>query len=102
MGKKVVEVSLQKIGRKGQAAILSSIMRAYGSIPGLKSAASKAVTGLAGLRYVTSKWDDLNQHGVRFTVYVTYETHSSCKCSINRDHGDRQLLPHVRIETSLY
>lgn len=95
-------MSLQKIGNKGQAVILSSIMKAYGSIPGLESAARKAVIGLAGLRYIASKWDDLNKHGVRFTVYVTYETHCNCTCSINKDHGDRQLFPQVRIVASTY
>ena len=47
VGKKAIEVSLQKIGSKGQAVILSSIMKAYGAIPGLESAARKAVVRLA-------------------------------------------------------
>lgn len=51
---------------------------------------------------LTTHSTNLNKHGVRFTVYVTYEKHSNCTCSISKDHGDRQLVPQVRIEASAY
>ena len=51
---------------------------------------------------LTTHSSDLNKHGVRFTVYVTYEICGNCTCSIPKDHGDRQLFPQVRIEASAY
>ena len=102
IGSAGVKVALSNIGNKGRAVILSSTMKAFGSIPGLEKAIVSAIAAAPYVDMLIRHSTDLNKHGVRFTVYVTYETSGNCTCSISKDHGDRQLFPQVRIQATTY
>lgn len=86
------------LGQKGKALVVSSIIKAYSSIPGIEKAAHAAV----GAIDVATQIDDLNKHGIKFTFYVIHRSIVECRCSIGKNHDMVHVEPIVKIEYSTY
>lgn len=86
------------LGQKGKALVVSSVVRAYSSIPRIEKAAHAAVAALN----ISTQIDDLNKHGVKFTFYVIHRRIVECRCSIGKNHDMAHVEPIVKIEYSTY